>query len=73
MAKKVIKKVEDTKVIEVKKAPAEKTVVKCVSTFYDLKADVTRHAGDQWEVTAERLEQLRTAQKAQGITLVEVL
>lgn len=73
MAKKSAKKAEDTKVIEVKKAPAKKSVVKCVSVFYDVKAGITRHPGDQWEVDAERLAQIEAAQKAQGATLVEVL
>lgn len=69
MAEKVTKKTEDVKVTTVKK----KTVVKCVSSFYDIKAGLTRYAGDQWEVDSERLAELKTAQKAQGVTLVEVL
>lgn len=63
------KKTEDVKVTTVKK----KTVVKCVSSFYDIKAGLTRYVGDQWEVDSERLNELKTAQKAQGVTLVEVL
>lgn len=63
------KKTEDAKVTTVKK----NTVVKCVSSFYDIKAGLTRYVGDQWEVDSERLNELKTAQKAQGVTLVEVL
>lgn len=63
------KKTEDVKVATVKK----NTVVKCVSSFYDIKAGLTRYVGDQWEVDSERLNELKTAQKAQGVTLVEVL
>lgn len=63
------KKTEDVKVATVKK----KAVVKCVSSFYDIKAGLTRYVGDQWEVDSERLDELKTAQKAQGVTLVEVL
>ena len=63
------KKTEDVKVTTVKK----KAVVKCVSSFYDIKAGLTRYVGDQWEVDSERLAELKTAQKAQGVTLVEVL
>ena len=63
------KKTEDVKVTTVKK----KTVVKCVLSFYDIKAGLTRYVGDQWEVDSERLNELKTAQKAQGVTLVEVL
>lgn len=77
MAEKVAKKTEDVKVITIKKKvekPVEKrTVVKCVSSFYDIRAGLTRYVGDQWEVDSERLTELKTAQKAQGITLVEVL
>ena len=38
MAKKEAKKIEDVKVITIEK----KAVVKCVSPFYDIKADLTR-------------------------------
>lgn len=69
MAEKVAKKAEGVKVTTVKK----KAVVKCVSSFYDIKAGLTRYAGDQWEVDSERLDELKAAQKAQGVTLVEVL
>jgi len=69
MAKKEAKKIEDVKVITIEK----KAVVKCVSPFYDIKANLTRHAGDQWEVGSERLAELKAAQEAQGVTLVEVL
>lgn len=77
MAEKVAKKTEDVKepTVEkkVEKPVKKKAVVKCVLSFYDIKAGLTRYVGDQWEVDSERLSELKTAQKAQGITLVEVL
>lgn len=74
MAKKEAKKVEDVQVVEVSKTePKEPIVVKAVMPFYDVQAGYTRAANDQWQVTAERLEQLKEAGKAQNVTLVEVL
>lgn len=77
MAEKVAKKTEDVKAPtvekKVEKPVKKKVVVKCVSSFYDIKAGLTRYVGDQWEVDSERLAELKTAQKAQGIDLVEVL
>lgn len=74
MAKKETKKVEDVQVVEVSKAePKEPIVVKAVMPFYDVQAGYTRAVNDQWQVTEERLEQLKRAGKAQNVTLVEVL
>ena len=70
MAKKVTKtKDKDVEVVELKKP----IVVRCVSPFMDVKAGLTRSVNDQWEVTDERLEELRAAEKLQNVTLVEVI
>lgn len=75
MAKKdKAKETEGVQVVKVSKAePKEPIVVKAVTPFYDVQAGCTRAVNDQWQVTAERLEQLKGAGEAQNVTLVEVL
>lgn len=75
MAKKTVKKTKDVEVVEVKKKPTL-TKVKCIHQFYDIEAGIVRTPGeatDTWEITPERLVALRDAEKAQNVTLIEVL
>ena len=70
-AKKITAGVE---VVEIKKPVLEKpTVVKCISPFFDSFAGVVRGANEQGQVTRERLAQIRAAEEAQNIKLIEVL
>lgn len=50
--------------------------VKCLIDFYDLKADLIRHAGSEngvWEVTKERLAEIQKVEETAKVKIIEVL
>lgn len=47
--------------------------VRCEAAFYDTAAKTTRSRGDEFEVTADRLEEIRKVERGNHIRLVEVL
>lgn len=79
MAKKAKKaaetKVEDKKPVEAKSEPQKGGLidVKSKTMFFDKELGRHRNAGDQWQVTDERLKEIQAVEKAQNISLIEVL
>ena len=79
MAKKANKvvetKVEDKKPVEAKSEPQKGGLisVKSKTMFFDKELGRHRNAGDRWEVTDKRLKEIQAVEKAQNISLIEVL
>lgn len=75
-AKKAVEtKVEDKKPVEAKSEPQKGGLidVKSKTMFFDKELGRHRNAGDQWQVTDERLKEIQAVEKAQNISLIEVL
>lgn len=79
MAKKARKavetKVEAEKPIQAESEPRKGGLidVRSKTMFFDKELGGCRNVGDQWQVTDKRLEEIQAVEKAQNISLIEVL
>ena len=53
-------------------AKAKKTKVKALTTFFDKKEKVRRKKGDEFEVTAKRLEEIQKFEADKKVELIEI-
>lgn len=75
-AKKAVEtKVEAEKPIQALSEPQKSDLidVRCKTMFFDKELGGCRNVGDQWQVTDERLKEIQAVEKAQNISLIEVL
>lgn len=79
MAKKAKKaaetKVEAEKPVQAESEPQKDGLidVKSKTTFFDKELGKCHNVGDQWQVTDKRLKEIQAVEKAQNISLIEVL
>lgn len=75
-AKKAVEtKVEAEKPVQAESEPQKSDLidVRCKTMFFDKELGGCRNVGDQWQVTGERLKEIQAVEKAQNISLIEVL
>lgn len=68
-------KVEAKKPVQAESKPQKGGLinVKSKTMFFDKELGRHRNAGEQWQVTDERLKEIQAVEKAQNISLIEVL
>lgn len=68
-------KVEAKKPVQAESKPQKGGLinVKSKTMFFDKELGGNRYVGDQWQVTDERLKEIQAVEKAQNISLIEVL
>ena len=64
---------EPKQALEAESEPQKAILVECVFPFLDNEANITRTAGDRWEITDERLRQIMKVSDQINMPLIKVL